>query len=147
MEHQRNKPKVIRPEIPADALAAFDRQAYADEFTFTPLEACDDFFKYRELSPLRNVGGPPHALIPSVKEYISLLKCIWLVYKLQKHFDTYAVYPESHWLSFVKALEDVSLSFLILICYKVFGTCVLTSEFIRNSTLAVLELVTVSRPR
>jgi hypothetical protein len=111
LDRLRTKPPVTLPDIPADIMAAFDRQAYADEFTFSPLEGCNDFFKYWRLSPLSAHSKPNHPLEPSVKEYISFLKCIWLLRKMQKHFSTYAIYPQSHWLSFVRALEEVCLAF------------------------------------
>jgi hypothetical protein len=51
------------------------------------------------------------AQIAPLKEYISLLKCVWLMAQIEQHPDLHAADGESHWPSYVKGLKAVSGTF------------------------------------
>ncbi|KIW62548.1 hypothetical protein PV04_10715 [Phialophora macrospora] len=45
------------------------------------------------------------AQVAPPKEYISLLKCVWLMTQIEQHPDLHAADDESHWPSYVKGLK------------------------------------------
>ncbi len=59
------------------------------------------------------------------REYISLLKCVWLMAQIEEHPDLHSAFDESHWPSYVRGLKTVGG---VALNYE----RLLTSSFYRN---------------
>lgn len=85
-----------------------DRPEYQDDTAFDLEEIADAFvLHYKESTVDFRAGILIENKTPPTNQYINLLKCVWLMRRIQESARLKEAHDDSHWPSYVRQLEDV----------------------------------------
>lgn len=113
--NQRDHRTTYLLEVPPDITDRFRLAALTERPDFNtdetiPVEELSDAFTFNYLRSTTDFqgGNTVSECEPPLDKYLNLLKCIWILRKLQNSSCVQNADPDSHWPSYVGRLEDVS---------------------------------------
>lgn len=112
----RQQRQVYLLEVPLEISERFrlaaltDRPEYDSDEAFALCELSDAFIlNFHKSTRIFQSGQRVADRIPSLEQYLNLLKCVWLFQRMNRDVSEAAdASTDSHWPSYVRQLEDVS---------------------------------------
>lgn len=102
-------------EIPIEISERFriasvsERPEYGSDEGYELQELSDAFvLNYNKSTVTFSSGRLVTDRIPSIEQYLNLLKCVWLFRRIKDAPPLQERNPDSHWPSYIRQLEDVS---------------------------------------
>lgn len=118
---QQSERRTFVLEIPIEISERFriasvsERPEYGSDEGYELQELSDAFvLNYNKSTVTFSSGRLVTDRIPSVEQYVNLLKCVWLFRRIKNTPPLQESNPDSHWPSYIRQLEDVSNPFHFL---------------------------------